>query len=185
MLIAILGVTVVLLLTYIYFTFYLKPQKSCKRYSELLKSMGYRVYELPFRPFSATLYELYNEYSQTKGDPCYLNKEVFKNYDVVISNLLNYPSLIFTNMKMGKEILTPDKLMTAPKVQLSMKLLNHTIGSGLAFLEGDSWKERRKILSKAFSFELLKNMVPLISKLCDQTYTKLEEAANKEGEVAA
>lgn len=60
MLITVLGVAVVVILTYVFFTFYMKLKKACQRYSAKLKEMGYRVYELPFRPFSATLYELYN-----------------------------------------------------------------------------------------------------------------------------
>jgi hypothetical protein len=75
--------------------------------------------------------------------------------------------------------------MTAPKIQVSMKLLNHAIGDGLAFIEGENWKDRRKILSKAFSFELLKDMVPLISKICDQNYNKLAESSNSNGKISA
>jgi cytochrome P450 len=48
-----------------------------------------------------------------------------------------------------------------------MKLLKHTIGEGLAFIEGEAWKERRKILSKAFSFDFIKQQIPLISKIFD------------------
>lgn len=54
-----------------------------------------------------------------------------------------------------------------------MKLLKHTIGEGLAFIEGEAWKERRKILSKAFSFDFIKQQIPLISKIFDQQYDRL------------
>lgn len=96
--------------------------------------MGYKVYRLPFKPFSATLYELYSQYGEQKGDACYANKHIYKDYDVIISNIVFYPSLVFANINLGKEILAADKVFTAPKISLSMKLLKHTIGEGLAFI---------------------------------------------------
>jgi hypothetical protein len=64
MLLACIGVALVVVVTYLYLKFYLKPKQACKRYARMLKDMGYRVYELPFRPLGATLYQLYNEYGK-------------------------------------------------------------------------------------------------------------------------
>ena len=42
------------------------------------------------------------------------------------------------------------------------------IGNGLVFSEGESWKRKRKIMSKLFNFELLKENIPKICSICDK-----------------
>ena len=83
-------------------------------------------------------------------------------------------------MNMGKEVLSAEKFQNLPKVQLSQQLLNHTIGEGLAFVEGAKWKDRRKIVSKAFNFDFLKSLIPLISEICDDNFSKLAQKVGKE-----
>lgn len=34
------------------------------------------------------------------------------------------------------------------------------IGEGIAFSEGDIWKNKRKLLSKVFNFDLIKENIP-------------------------
>lgn len=84
-----------------------------------------------------------------------------------MTNLALYPHLIFLNLNLGKEILTPDKVNTLPKIDIGIKILKHVAGEGLVLIEGERWKARRKIISKAFNFEFLKELIPLISKVCD------------------
>lgn len=79
---------------------------------------------------------------------------------------------------MGKEVISAEKFLNLPKVKLSMQLINHTIGEGLAFVEGNKWKDRRKIVSKAFNFDFLKSLIPLITEICDENFAKLAEKLN-------
>ena len=67
-------------------------------------------------------------------------------------------------------MLKVDKLATLPKIQLPLQLLIHVFGKGLVFLEGDLWKSRRKTLSKVFSYDFLKTLVPLMSELFDECF---------------
>ena len=42
-----------------------------------------------------------------------------------------------------------------------------TFGGGILFREGEDWKKHRKILNKAFNFDLIKNQSQKIAKICD------------------
>lgn len=86
-----LFLSLIALACYLVYTYYIKPRNQCKHYVKLFKSMGYRVYELPFKPLSATIYDLYNSDSQTKGDALYTNKTVFQDYDIIVTNIVHYP----------------------------------------------------------------------------------------------
>lgn len=48
---------------YMAYRFYYQPRNACKAYVKQLKQLGYRVYELPFQIFKASVYESYNKYS--------------------------------------------------------------------------------------------------------------------------
>ena len=43
-------------------------------------------------------------------------------------------------------------------------------GNGLAFSEGESWKRKRKIMSKVFNFELLTKNTDKICSVFDKYY---------------
>jgi hypothetical protein len=57
-----------------------------------------------------------------------------------VTNLLGYPYLIFVNLKVAKEMMTPDKIKTIPKMDFALKLMKHCAGEGLVLVEGDRWK---------------------------------------------
>lgn len=44
------------------------------------------------------------------------------------------------------------------------------LGEGLAFSEGDIWKNKRKLLSKVFNFELIKGNISKVSEICDKCF---------------
>lgn len=46
-----------------------------------------------------------------KKDPLYSFKYEMQGYDVIVSNELYHPQLIFLNLKLGREITGADKLM--------------------------------------------------------------------------
>lgn len=48
--------------------------------------------------------------------------------------------MIFVNLKVAKEMMTPDKIKTIPKMDFALKLMKHCAGEGLVLVEGDRWK---------------------------------------------
>lgn len=63
------------------------------RYAEFFKAKGYRVCLNPYSLLHNQYYFLTNKNSkgESKGDPFKNLKEVYPNYDVIITNMLNRP----------------------------------------------------------------------------------------------
>jgi cytochrome P450 len=49
------------------------------------------------------------------------------------------------------------------------------LGEGMLYSEGAKWKHRRRLISNAFNFELLKNNIPKICNICDKKIYAIEE----------
>ena len=154
---------IIFLLSFLFYYFYLKPMSIRKQYLKNLRALNYRVFELPFKPFGAPVYEVMQRYEKEKKDALYGNKYVYQGYDVVLTNILNYPQLLFLNPKLARQVVSVEKVNNCLKVSSPLQLLIYSMGQGLVFLEGDRWKNRRKILSNAFNFEFLQQLVPLMS----------------------
>lgn len=73
-------------------------------------------------------------------------------HDVILTNLLYYPELVFANPNLVNELLNPEKLSILPKAKFGFELLNFIVGQGLINTEGEKWKVKRKIMSKVFNF---------------------------------
>ena len=56
-----------------------------------------------------------------------------------------------------------DKHYLFPKARESIAILEMVFGNGMLYMEGDIWKNRRRMFTKAFNFDLLKDMVPLVA----------------------
>lgn len=54
----------------------------------------------------------------------------------------------------------------------------------MVYMEGSDWRNRRKMFNRAFNFDTLKDMVPLVAELCDDCFDQIEKEHTKEsGEV--
>ena len=53
------------------------------------------------------------------------------------------------------------------------------MGNGLVFAEGSKWKKHRKILSSAFHYEFLKDIIPMLVNICDEFLDKLQNKDTK------
>ncbi len=53
--------------------------------------------------------------------------------------------------------------------------LKDVLGEGIVFSEGNTWKNKRKIISKVFNFELLMENIPKITDICDNWLDKFDE----------
>lgn len=82
---------------------------------------------------------------------------------MVLSNALNMVVISIINPDLIKLFLAPDKVPTYPKLRLLIDGLKSLFGLGISFSEGAIWKAKRKILSKVFNFDLLKENVTKIS----------------------
>lgn len=82
---------------------------------------------------------------------------------MIISNLMHHPHLVFLNLKLGRDMLSAEKVAILPKVQFLFKILLKKFGEGLVFVEGEKWKNRRRLISKAFTFDFLIGLVPRIA----------------------
>ncbi len=51
-------------------------------------------------------------------------------------------------------------------------------GKGLALTEGEEWKRKRKLFSKIFNFDLVKENIEEMSQICDR-YFDLFDSENK------
>ncbi len=96
----ILGISV--FVAFLVFKFYYRPKLAYRHYQKRLKELGYRVLTLPYNPLSAPIFDLYAQNEHSHQDPLYESKHSFKNYDIIVTNFLSYPFLIFTNLKIAK-----------------------------------------------------------------------------------
>ena len=48
------------------------------------------------------------------------------------------------------------------------------LGEGLVFSEGEMWKRKRKLLSKVFNFDLIKEKIPKIVEICNRCYDRFD-----------
>ena len=65
-----------------------KPWRLHKWYANNFRRQGYRVLEVPFRPFGITLLDYYN-FSRDADDAFKLLKEEYPKYDVALFNIFN------------------------------------------------------------------------------------------------
>lgn len=75
---------------------------------------------------------------------------------------MQHPHLVFLNLKLGRDMLSAEKATILPKVQFLFRILLKNFGEGLVFVEGEKWKNRRRIISKAFNFDFFIDLVPRI-----------------------
>ena len=60
------------------------------------------------------------------------------------------------NPDLLKDLFAPDKVAIYPKYNILMDGVRELLGEGIAFSEGAQWKHKRRVISKAFNFDLLK-----------------------------
>lgn len=53
--------------------------------------------------------------------------------------------------------------------------ITEIFGEGIVFSEGHTWKNKRRLFSKVFNYELLKASIPKIAALCDKNLDLYEK----------
>ena len=106
---------ILLLAFYIVLRFYILPKRRFHIYSRHLKNLGYKVYELPFTPLAAPYFEKYRTYFESHGDSLYLEKNVFPDYDIILSNVLDTVCLTVENLNLVKKFYEPESVFNFVK----------------------------------------------------------------------
>jgi cytochrome P450 len=95
--------------------------------------------------------------------------------------MIDHPHLVFLNPKLAMGLITSDKAMILPKVSFLFKIFLQKFGEGLVFIEGARWRSRRKIISKAFTFDFLKELIPQIAEISDEIFDRMEMSNKAQG----
>ena len=80
---------------------------------------------------------------------------------------------------MIKEGLGPDKFIHLEKQKAISETYYWIIKKGLLAIEGDEWKNRRKIISHVFNFDFITYNIPMMSQIADDVFKEFEENAEK------
>ena len=80
-------IVVLSLLAMVLYKFVWKPWRLQKRYVQQFKAKGYRVLEIPFRPFQIGFLKIY-DLSENTRDSFGWCKEHYPNYDVAVTTIL-------------------------------------------------------------------------------------------------
>jgi cytochrome P450 len=61
-----------------------------------------------------------------------------------------------------------------PKLEMLIAGIKAVLGEGLVFSEAEMWKNKRKLMSKVFNFDLIKENIHKIAEICDKCYDKFD-----------
>ena len=122
---------VLVLLVTTYFL-YIMPYLEFKRYAKLIRSLGYSVYEAPFRPWSTTFNDDMKEDARDYDDACWKEKHIYNKYDVIIENHYSKVVLAFVNIDLIKDFFKPD-ISSHNKIKTSIGGIQLVMGNGLVF----------------------------------------------------
>ena len=87
-----------MMVLYITLKYYILPKRRFNYYSKHLKDLGYKVFEFPFTPFRAPYFDKYYTCFNNYGDSVYMEKNVFSQYDIILSNVLDTVCLTIENL---------------------------------------------------------------------------------------
>ena len=75
------------------------------------------------------------------------------------------------NVDLLKEVFGTDKVDIYHKNTIALKGTAYLLGGkGLILSEGDSWRRKRKIISKLFSFDMLQENIGKICSINDKVF---------------
>ena len=166
-LVAILG------LTYMAYFWMIKPKRQMAHYAKMFRNSGFKVRQFPYKLFGAPYTFKYTEGSKLKNDALYYHKNEYYSTDVIVSNVLHDPIIVFTNEELIKEATKMDKVMIVEKCHGTFETLFTFIKHGLLSIEKDVWKSRRKIFSQVFNFDFITSHIPMMINIADEIFDEL------------
>jgi len=97
----------IILAIYLTYKWVIYPRKELARYAKLFKTHGYKVIEMPFKPYSAPFFIQFVEDKDKHSDPIYTHRHIYPTNDIILSNLLTKPEIIIMNAQMIREVMSP------------------------------------------------------------------------------
>ena len=79
---------VLTVLVFLFYKCFWQPKKTHQWYVDNFRNQGYRVLDVPFKPFSLPIMDIY-DVSPTSKDAMAFAKKRFPDYDVVVTNMMN------------------------------------------------------------------------------------------------
>ena len=153
---------------------YWQPKKLHKWYVENFRKQGYRVLEVPFRPFAITFLDNY-DFTENTTDGFKAVKEKYPGHDVVVMNILSRISIDLMHPDLVQKFLSVENFQSYQKDPLDIEFMKRSIGEGLLLSEGKKWKMKRKVLNAVFNFDFVKSLTFRIANICDSTLDLFEK----------
>ncbi|RDX92067.1 11-oxo-beta-amyrin 30-oxidase, partial [Mucuna pruriens] len=162
---------------------WLKP----KRLERLLRQQG--LQGNPYRLLIGDLKEILNIQKEVRSKPMNLSHDIVPRVFSHLHQSLNKhgkncflwfgpnPRVTLTDPELIKDVLNKIYDFPKPKTNPLVKLL----ATGLVSYEGEKWNKHRRLITPAFNFEKLKNMLPTFFKSCNDLIIKWEEMLSSNG----
>ena len=165
----------IILVTATVYKFIIQPKKLQKMYVRCFEDKGYRVLEIPFKPFDAPVFN--QIIKDEKGGDAYKSlKDLYSQYDVVVSNVFGKIMVDVIHPDFMKDFYFKENHYAFPKSSSIFDPMTRTIyGGGITFREEHDWAQKRKIFNRVFNFDLVRGFRPLICTVCDNTLKESEE----------
>ena len=144
-----------------YYKYLYLPKMKILALKKSYEDLGYKVRVYSYNPISASQFDEFNRETESHND-CFHSLKSAECYDadILIHNILSKPIVEFVNLDLVKEYFMPEKVYTQKKVTFLFESITAILGKGLIFAEGNSWKNKRKVISSVFNFYLLKSNIP-------------------------
>lgn len=165
---AIILLTILLAVAYFFYRYYFKPKADIKRYVKIFQSLGYSVYQQKFSFLGVSFGNIWSSSEKLYRDALYIEKNVYSQVDISIGNILDRVQVVLINPNLTQSFLSPAAVWKYPKFDVMILTLRYSLGEGLALSEGEDWKVRKKVLSKVFTFDLVKGNIPMMASICDR-----------------
>lgn len=94
--------------------------------------------------------------------------------DVTISNVLDKVFIFLVNPDLMREFLSGNTPYIYKKMDMLVAGTKAAFGEGLLFSEGEVWKSKRKLLSKVFNFDLIKENIPKVVEIYNKCFHKFD-----------
>ena len=156
-----------------------KTKAQMQLYKEAFTKAGYRVKAENFKLFLSDMITQMREGEAKHNNPFYFFEQQHPSYDVVVSSMLNRPSVVLISPELIQEFFTRNT-ECYKKLDLVVDGVSRVLGRGIFFSEDEAWKKKRKILSTAFHYAWIKELTPKILRTADRIFDKFEARHSQE-----
>ena len=121
----------IVLVTYLIYTYIIVPKRTINCMARKLEEKGYKVLRLTFNPLSIPFYLQLVSDGFHHQDPYYTHKQVYPDYDIIVTNMLYRPALAIVNDELLREVMSAGKVMIMPKEKKITEVFFSIIRKGI------------------------------------------------------